>query len=169
MSSRPPKQLDPWRVSEQGLAYSGVVELADFSRLTPLLARQEGVVSYTSRFSRDRIERPMITGHVEVTLWQTCQRCLQDVAIQVDSDFQLVVVQGLDEAEALSEEFDPLLAEDAEIDLLDLLEEELLLSLPVVALHEACHTRQYDEDDEPISTESLENPFRVLQELKSRD
>ena len=107
----------------------------------------------------------MITGHVEATLWQTCQRCLQDVAIPVDSDFKLVLVQGLDEAEALSEEFDPLMTAK-EIDLLDLLEEELLLCLPVVARHEECRTGQYD--DEPVSAEPLENPFRVLQKLKSR-
>ncbi|HBH36415.1 MAG TPA: hypothetical protein DDW45_08750, partial [Gammaproteobacteria bacterium] len=82
----------------------------------------------------------------------------------VDSDFQLVVVQGLDEAAALGDEFDPLMADDAEINLPDLLEDELLLSLPVVARHQECHAWKYD--DEPIAAESRENPFRILQKLK---
>ncbi len=165
MSSRLPKQIDPWRVSEQGLSYTGVVELADFPRLSPLLIRHEGQASYTFSFSRDGFGRPLVAGHAEATLWQTCQRCSQPLAVPVDSDFQLVVVQGLDEAAALGDEFDPLMADDAEINLLDLLEDELLLSLPVVARHEKCHAWKYD--DEPIAAESRENPFRILQKLKS--
>ena len=165
MSSRLPKQIDPWRVSEQGLSYTGVVELIDFPRLAPLLIRPQGQVSYAFRFSRDGLGRPLVAGHAQATLWQTCQRCSQPVAVPVDSDFQLVVVEGLDEAAALSEEFDPLLADDAEIDLLDLLEDELLLSLPVVARHEACHAWKFD--DEPVAAESRENPFRILRKLKS--
>ncbi len=164
MSSRLPKQIDPWRVSEQGLSYTGVVELSDFPRLAPLLIRLQGHASYIFRFSRDGLGRPLAAGHAEATLWQTCQRCSQPVAIPVDSDFQLVVVEGLDEAAALSEDFDPLMADDAEINLLDLLEDELLLSLPVVARHEECHAWKFD--DEPIAVESRENPFRILQKLK---
>ena len=164
MSSRLPKQIDPWRVSEQGLSYTGVAELIDFPRLAPLLIRQQGSVGYAFRLSRDGLGRPLIEGHAETTLWQTCQRCSQPVAITVDSDFQLVVVEGLDEAAALNDAFDPLMADDEKINLLDLLEDELLLSLPVVARHEECHAWQYDE---PISAEERENPFRILQKLKS--
>lgn len=164
MSSRLPKQVDPWRVSEQGLSYTGVVELVDFPRLAPLLIRPQGQVTYAFRFSRDGFGRPLVEGHVEATLWLTCQRCSQPVAVPVDSDFQLVVVEGLDEAAVLGEEFDPLMADDAEINLLDLLEDELLLSLPVVARHEEC--RAWQSDDEPITVEERENPFRILQKLK---
>ena len=165
MSSRLPKQIDPWRVSEQGLSYTGVVELFDFPRLAPLLTRLQGDVGYAFRFSRDGLGRPLVAGHVEATLWQTCQRCSQPVAIPVDSDFQLVVVEGLDEAAALDDALDPLMADDAKINLLDLLEDELLLSLPVVARHEECQAWQYD--DEPIAVEEEENPFRILRKLKS--
>ena len=165
MSSRLPKQIDPWRLSEQGLLYTGVVELTDFPRLAPLLIRLQGKVGYAFRFSRDGLGRPRIAGHAEATLWQTCQRCSQPVAIPVDSDFQLVVVEGLDEAAALDDAWDPLMADNAKINLLDLLEDELLLSLPVVARHEECHAWQYD--DEPIAAEERESPFRILQKLKS--
>ena len=165
MSSRLPKQIDPWRVSEQGLSYTGVVELIDFPRLAPLLIRPQGQVSYAFRFSRDGLGRPLVAGHAQATLWQTCQRCSQPVAVPVDSDFQLVVVEGLDEAAALGDAFDPLMADDAEINLLDLLEDELLLSLPVVARHRECNAWKYD--DEQIAAESRENPFRILQKLKS--
>ncbi|MEN8212762.1 MAG: YceD family protein [Pseudomonadota bacterium] len=164
MSSRLPKLVDPWRLSEQELSYTGVVELADFPRLAGSLVRREGVVSYDLRFFRDRLGRPLVAGNVAATLWLTCQRCLDDVSIPVDSGFRLVVVQGLDEAAALSEEFEPLLVDEASINPRDLLEEELLLSLPVVARHEACHAWQ--SDDEPNAAESREHPFQVLQKLK---
>ncbi len=164
MSSRLPKQVDPWRVSEQGISYTGVVELVDFPRLAPLLTRLQGEAAYTFRFSRDGLGRPLIAGNVEATLWQTCQRCSQPVAIPVDAGFQLVVVEGLDEAAALDDALDPLMVDEAKIHLLELLEDELLLSLPVVARHETCQAWQYD--DEPLAAESRENPFRILHKLK---
>ena len=55
--------------------------------------------------------------------------------------------------------------------LADLLEEEVLLAMPLVALHETCPTRLVEEQAEPESdsAEKRDNPFAVLAQLKSRD
>lgn len=99
---------------------------------------------------------------------QQCQRCLQEMPVKVDSDFSLVVVQGLDEAELLDEELDPLMVEEKGTSLLDLVEDELLLALPVVPLHASCNGMQFD--DEPIiAEEPKENPFAALKALKESD
>ena len=168
MSSRCPEIVDPWRVSEQKQAFSGAVQLGDLSRLSPLLSRSEGRAEYQFLFSRDQHRRPLIEGHVEAQLWQQCQRCLGEMSIDVDSDFRLVVVQGLDEAEQLDAEFDPLLAEEGEIRLISLVEDELLLSLPVVPLHAECEGIQYD-DDVTHAEEPRDNPFAALKALKDQE
>ena len=168
MSSRCPEIVDPWRVSEQKQTFTGSVQLGDLPRLSPLLSRSEGCAEYHFLFTRDQHRRPLIEGHVEARLWQQCQRCLGEMSIDVDSDFRLVVVQGLDEAEQLETEFDPLLAEEGEIRLIELVEDELLLSLPVVPLHPACEGIQYD-DDNTIAEEPRENPFAALKALKDSD
>ncbi len=168
MSSRSPEIVDPWRVSEQKQTFSGSVRLGDLPRLSPLLSRHEGTAEYQFVFSRDQYRRPLIEGHVEATLWQTCQRCLAEMPLKVDSKFSLVVVQGYDEAGQLDEALEPLLAEEGNVSLLELVEDELLLGLPVVALHEQCDAPAYD--DEEISVEEpRENPFAALKRLKETD
>jgi uncharacterized protein len=167
MSSRSPEIVDPWRVSEQKQAFSGSVQLGDLPRLSPLLSRSEGSADYRFLFSRDQHRRPMIEGHVEATLWQTCQRCLEEMPIVVAADFRLVVVQGLDEAGQLDEDVDPLLAEQG-VSLLDLVEDELILALPVVPLHEDCEGLKLD-DDMATAGEPRENPFAALKALKESD
>ena len=144
------------------------MQLGDLPRLSPLLSRSEGSADYRFLFSRDQHRRPLIEGHVEATLWQTCQRCLEEMQIAIDSDFRLVVVQGLDEAGLLDEEFDPLLPAEHGVSLLDLVEDELILSLPVVPLHEECKGIGHD-DDMVTAGEPGENPFAALKVLKESD
>jgi uncharacterized protein len=129
-----------------------------------LLVADDGEASCIIRFSRDSLGRPQVTGHVDATLWQVCQRCLQPVAVAVDADLRLVVVQGLDEAANLDDHLDPLMAAAGGVNIRDLVEDELLLALPDVARHADCSA--WRDDDETISAEPKANPFSILQKLK---
>lgn len=99
----------------------------------------------------------------ELTAVQTCQRCLEpmDVVVQVDRWFRLVA----DEATALAEDDDceeDLLALSEEFDALALLEDDLLLAMPLVPRHLACHA--------PLSAaleDDLPHPFAALAALKT--
>jgi uncharacterized protein len=71
----------------------------------------------------------------------------------------------------LSDDLDPCLVEDDLVQFSDLLEEELLLALPQVAMHEpgACHPPASGVTGEipaESSRQERENPFAVLSELK---
>jgi uncharacterized protein len=164
MSSSLPVQVDPWWASDQRLHFAGSLKLADFPRLAPLLATDDGEVSCAIRFSRDSQGRPQVAGHLDAILWQVCQRCLQPVAVAVNTDMRLVLVQGLDEAANLDDHLDPLLAGAGGVNLRDLLEDELLLALPDVARHADCSA--WHDDDETVSEEPKVNPFSILQKLK---
>ncbi len=65
-----------------------------------------------------------------------CQRCLDNVAYALKSKTTLTVVRDDEEAKRLLKELEPLLVDDDELDLYQLVEEELSLALPSVALHE---------------------------------
>ena len=70
-----------------------------------------------------------------------CQRCLTpvDVPLDVERSFRFVADEAT--AEALDEECDEdLLALSREFDLRELIEDELLMALPVVPRHEECPT-----------------------------
>lgn len=66
----------------------------------------------------------------------TCQRCLQPVTVSLQEHFDLVVVR--DEAEAAAEVagYEPVVADPAHVDLKWLTEDQVLLALPLVPMHE---------------------------------
>lgn len=100
-----------------------------------------------------------------------CQRCLKpaQVALQVDRDFRFVP----DEATALAEDDDSiedLLVLSPEFDLLALLEDELLMDLPLVPMHGVCDSEHLHTKSGPMDEDVAEkpNPFAVLAALKAR-
>ncbi len=111
--------------------------------------------------------------HLEAkaTLPLTCQRCLHPMPVEVlvEQDFRFVA----DEATALAEddesEEDLLVLEDS-FDLLSLMEDELLMSLPLVPMHPACLSERVptSKEEEAILSEAKPNPFAVLASLKAR-
>jgi len=172
-----PEMANPRRLCDLGKSFEGSLALSSFERLAPLLASPVGEVVYELHFDRGEKGRAQITGHIQATVQVVCQRCMEAMSYPVDMALSLALVSGPDEAERLTDEFDPVLIEDDEpIRLTDLLEDELLLALPVAPLHpvEACAVRPEDfsseaeaeADAEADGTEKV-NPFAVLAGLKS--
>jgi uncharacterized protein len=103
----------------------------------------------------------------------TCQRCLQPVACEIALDTSIRFVPDETTAERLDAEFDyDVLASDRPLDLRELIEDELLLALPLVPRHDACPEplaadpaqalpAQADDHDAPA-----EHPFAALAALK---
>ena len=99
-----------------------------------------------------------------------CQRCLHpvDVPLEVEREFRFVADEAT--AEALDGDSDEdLLALSREFDLRELIEDELLMALPVVPRHEECPTdvtlASSDEDFEQASADKP-NPFAALAGLR---
>ena len=108
---------------------------------------------------------------VQAALPMLCQRCLTpvDVPLQVERSFRFVADEAT--AEALDDEVEEdLLAISREFDLHGLMEDELLMALPVVPRHDECPTpvpmASSDEDFEAASAEKP-NPFAALAGLKT--
>lgn len=74
------------------------------------------------------------------TVWLTCQRCLQPVPLPLEIDRTVRFAKDEDEAARLDEEEDEedVLALTRSLDLPALLEDELILALPIVPQHETC-------------------------------
>ncbi len=98
----------------------------------------------------------------------TCQRCLAPSMheLEIDRSFRFVESEEVAQAQDDDSEEDLLVHQDR-FDLLELIEDELLLSLPLVPLHERCPRPLLDQSPEPIERE--EHPFAVLARLKKTD
>jgi len=107
-----------------------------------------------------------ISADTAVTL--ECQRCLQPMRVPLHADRRIFFVEGEAAAEALdAESEDDVLALTPALDLADLIEDELLLAMPLVPRHARCPEplpRAFIEDDPAI--DPADNPFAALAALK---
>ena len=98
-----------------------------------------------------------------------CQRCLQTMLqpLQVDRRFRFVRTE--EEASSLDEDSDDdVLVLPARLDLLELLEDELILTVPIVPRHEVCPEPLPMPDATTPDAEDKPNPFAALAALKKR-
>ena len=104
--------------------------------------------------------------HAGASLSLVCQRCLQPVqaVLSVERNFRFVA----DEKQAAAIDADieeDVLVLSRSFDLVELIEDELLLALPLVPRHEMC-TQPLESAADPVAFDERVNPFDVLGELK---
>lgn len=168
-----PDLADPWRLAELHKTYSGRLKPAVFVRLNEAVEGVSEDIDYGLRFAKEA-GRAVLEGHVRARLVMKCQRCLEPVEVAVDSVFRFGVVASEADSERLPDDLDPLLVTDQPVDPLDLLEDELLLCLPLVPMHQPgeCRRPSVPGPDEtersPEIKTKKDNPFAALSVLKGR-
>ena len=113
---------------------------------------------------------PWLQLQASVSLRLVCQRCLGEVdcAVSLDRRFRFVASEALAEVEDEESEEDVLVA-SKDYDLGALIEDELLMAMPLVPMHGACPVPVRLAVADPDFEQSLPekpNPFAVLEKLK---
>jgi uncharacterized protein len=112
------------------------IPLKEFPRVLPLLAAPDGTARGRVDFSREsRLVVAEISVTAEVTL--LCQRCLLPLIWPVASSGRAALVPTATDADLVPPELETVLAPDYRVSIRDLVEEELLLALPLVPRHES--------------------------------
>ncbi len=171
--------IEPLALAARGRTLEGCLPVSSLLRLQPLLATDEaglskqGNVEYLLEFGVDEGGGPRVTGSIKATLPLTCQRCMETMGFSVSTRTRLGIVSSRAAAQQLPECYDPLLVLDDEVTVASIIEDELILALPQVAMHdnEKCpqgtaflNTESGQED---VTTVQRENPFAVLSQLKT--
>jgi uncharacterized protein len=159
-------------VAQKG-CFEGEVALSELKRLGELLQLDDaGVVgrsiAVTFEFLRSGFDAPMLAGQLQTSLELECQRCLKPLEFPMELNFRLLI-DASDEILSQSSE-DTLYSDDGYIDIAEVVEDELILAIPLVAMHEdtACN-ENWRDSELPAETPMKENPFAVLQQLKTTD
>lgn len=171
MSDHLEELIDPLSLASKGRTIEGRISLAKLARLVPSLRSSEGEAAASLRFEFDEGGMPNVSGRVQATLILQCQRCMQNMAYEVDSQVRLGIVTSRKAAENLPEYYDPLLVSGSgeEMKAADIVEDELILALPLVAMHETSECPAGTNFQEQAEAEpKRENPFAVLAELKKK-
>lgn len=162
MSARP--FIDSLDFAENGKEISGEEPFVGLPRLLEELASPDGVLHYTVQGGVDRQGAPFLEVSMTGDCSLRCQRCLGvlEHPIRIATRLLLRDQSELDALEDSDEECDSILAEK-QLDVLDMLEEEILLSLPISPRHESGECRAKDGDG---AGKEKENPFAALANLK---
>jgi uncharacterized protein len=128
--------LDIDRLSDGRVELEFAIPLSAFPRLPPQPASSEAQIQGTARFRRAggfAVVDLEVHGNVQLT----CQRCLGPMLQPVDGEAHIALVASETEAERVPPELEPVRAPEGRIRLRDLVDEEVLLALPIVPLHES--------------------------------
>lgn len=172
MSTGPlPRQADIRKFASLGAVLEGSVKVSKLDRVAQVLANDGGSVDYCLRFGFADEGFACIKGDLQATVSVLCQRCLEPMECKLASGFALAVVANDERARQLPKRFEPLVLEDEWVDTVAVLEEELLLCLPIVSYHpqEQCsQTVGYQTADvvAEVVEEPKKNPFDALAVLK---
>ena len=176
-----PKLVDIRKLIAAGVELHASEPLQHFARLRDMLESppdesEWGNVEIDLNCFIDEQGKRRIDGHVQADVMIPCQRCLQPMAYRIDSEFAVAAVWSEEQAENLPKHLDPYVVGEGPQDVRGLIEDELIISLPYVSYHELdeCaatpHLQTGSEEVDAVAAASppeKENPFKVLEQLKS--
>jgi len=180
MSRQLPELIDPVQLADKGQEIIGQVAISRMSRIQDSLMTNSGCFDVVLRFGKDGAGQRFIKGTLHGTLQLCCQRCMLALAWPVDAGFSLALLYSEAQIETLADHYEPFLLPDEKVKLIELLEDEVILQLPLVPRHEvrdcpaAADVLQFGEQDAPKSApddtpeaEGKPNPFSVLATMKT--
>ena len=161
-------QLDVHRLAQAQENIKGEFPLVKLSRLAASLAKTEGTAKFELVFGVDLDGRAYIQGAVKANLCLECQSCTQDLYWKVDHKFLLSPVYTDEQAKLLPAFYEPImLNQEGRVFASELLEDELILQLPLLARHEESCIPKTESSD--VKNEQLKkNPFAALAALKNK-
>jgi uncharacterized protein len=157
-----PRQFDAYAASERRLALRGSIDPREFPRVDETLAAEgSGEVAWCIAGAVDALGRPALDVQLDGRVPLVCQRCLLPFVQTVTQRTLLLLARNERELASLDEqeEHEVVLA-DRPLDVLELVEEELLLTLPYVprCADPACATGA-EAREVPVAAAS---PFAAL-------
>jgi uncharacterized protein len=164
MLDRLPEQIEPIGLADVGRSFRGVVPVDRLGRLAPLLAANESELSVELEFNLDERRIRTLKGSIQGELELVCQRCLGSLRFPLDLGFRLGIITSDDEIARLPESFEPLLVSGDPVKTFDLIEDEVLLAVPSIPMHEGVASCQAGHVNQPVP--DRENPFSILEKLK---
>ncbi len=169
---KPTYTVDTSQLARLGQKQQGEAPLAQFDRLLDGLPDQaERMVSWTLVGETDSLQRRYLTLRAEAVVTMECQRCLSafDLPLLAESRLQLVETEAEIQDEETVED-DPEAPDQIVgspfFDVQSLVEDELILALPYVPMHEVCPSLPKELESSEGGDTDRPSPFAVLAKLK---
>ncbi|WP_394132140.1 23S rRNA accumulation protein YceD [Shewanella maritima] len=168
-----PVSLDPVRAAASKSSYEGLIPGKQNKRLAELSAGDCSDVVVSLECGVDLQGIVYLRGKAVTELTLLCQRCMTQYATEVTVDFCFSPCKTQTEIDELPDAYDPIECNEiGEVRLHQLIEDELIVAMPIIPMHENddCNMGAKDIAVGEIETaqEERPNPFAVLEKLKSK-
>lgn len=166
-----PLTVDPVKDAQRRLDYVGYYSPSQLERLSESVGQVLSDAEVTLSFFIDPQKLVVMKGKAKVEVELFCQRCDKPFSQYLECEFCYSPVANLDQADVLPEIYEPIeFNEFGEIDLIGTVEDELILTLPLVPMHTPEHCEVSAEErtfgELPKELAEKPNPFAVLASLK---
>lgn len=167
-----PTLIDPRKLANQGIVLEGHFQVEHLPRLAAV-SEIETPLSASVKFSVDEAGAKIASGSLSMMVTAVCQRCLDPVSVALKAEFLAQIIWSEDQLANVPSDREPWIVVDKMTNLNELLEDEILLALPLVNYHEAgnCTGDTFIPEDRAVNEEVsdefvADNPFNILQQLK---
>ncbi len=161
-----PELINPVVFAERQSHLLGHLSVQRLDRLADFLFDKKGELKVDLQFYKEG-KVPVIEGRIEGHLILTCQSCLHALEWVVNKPVKIGMVQTIEQADRLAEEFEPMMVADNKMSLSGIVEDEVLISLPDYPRHEN-ECLKYPPAEKLVEPEikpEPDNPFAVLATL----
>ena len=152
-------------------SFEGSLPVAELPRLVEALAEDSGEIAYHLDFERGELGDPELHVRLAARLTLECQRTLQPFEWPVEVDSRLGLLASEEDAAALPEQCEPLLLEHGALRPRAVIEDELLLALPLVPVKPGSEMLQGEwiapgqAAQDAQQDEAVTHPFADLRQL----
>ncbi len=165
-----PEKINILKATEARTSVRGIVPIKQLDRLLHSLVNQDGEIEAIVDCDIDRQGIRFLRIHINAHLELQCQRCMEPLTYKVDADFLSGLVKTEDEAKELPDAYEPVLAEDGMVVLHDIVEDELIVGLPIIPMHDPKDCKIKSPTVTIVGSEQEQergdNPFKVIEFLR---
>jgi uncharacterized protein len=131
-----PQLVDPMECLKQQRVFEGAINSDRLPCLSEQLTGDMVQIPYKLTFEQDAKGYCVVNCSITTCLDVVCQRCGGSMELSVSIASQLCVISVAQLEEKLPKGYEPLLAQEGMISPVDLIEEELLLAIPMIPRHD---------------------------------
>lgn len=170
MQNKLKKAYSVKKEKSQKNTYTGVVEANMFSRLAELVVNIVRPIDIEFKIFSGYGEMPEFKGEYKASVVLQCQRCLGDLAAEINHEFHFYIGRE-DQVDNESSGYEVVTTTDGDfLDIVAIIEDDIILNLPLIPKHETNCNKYLLEMNKKADAEPKEikkNPFAVLEGFKA--
>ena len=160
-----PGKINFFNFAKKEVKINGDYKISDLSRISEIANNENDNLEVDLSFYLENGKIPCVEGIIKLKLVLDCQRCLDNLEVDLKVTFGIAFVRNEFHVDSLDDKFELyLIGEDEELDTKDLITDEILLSIPMAPLHDFECGLKTDKGD--IVDEIREHPFDALKNIK---